>query len=729
VADEQPKLDTHLLDYWHVIVKRRWVVLMSLVVVIANVVLYTFLADPIYTASARIQIERNAPNILPFQDVMSMTQDYNIDFYATQMGLIQSRHVAREVIESLKLYRHDEFKMEATEGTDPAEPGPASEANLIDRFLARLSVEPFGKSSLFDVSFSARDSALAARVANRVAETYIAYNSEARYNTSERATESLALQTASLHEELELQERELQEYAREHGIIPFSENQDLPLKNLGDLRSALIRSRADRIEKEARYVSLRDSNAGSLPEILKNDLIQGLTQELAELERREAQLSVKVKPDWPEMVRLRREIETARNHLETERHGVYWLVLGSAESDYLAAKNEEQALNQALEQEKEIYHELSLKEIQYDNLEAEIADKRETLGALIRRQSETGTSGDMQDPAAGNIRIVDRAEVPAKPSSPKRRLNTIMGLLAGMVIGVSLAFFLEYLDLSIKTPEEVYRATGLGTIGTIPAMRPAAGKPAQRRKEDSDGGGRMELISHEDNWSVPSEAFRKMRTAFLVSQPSGPPQTVLVTSSQPGEGKTSISLNLAITLAQLGRRVLLVDSDLRKPRQHKFLGVPNQTGFSTYLSSAEIPALQPVPTGIEGLDLIPSGPTPPNPSDLLDSNRLVQILGQLQAQGYDHILLDSPPVLAVADPAILASRVEGVVMVVHAGTTKKEALQHAIDRLRQVKAKILGVALNHTEQGSGSYYGYSYESYGEAKDSKPLASVTRLRRK
>jgi capsular exopolysaccharide synthesis family protein len=429
------------------------------------------------------------------------------------------------------------------------------------------------------------------------------------------------------------------------------------------------------------------------------------------------------------MVRLRREIEAARNHLDNERLSVYNLVLGSAESDYLAARNEEEALNQALEQEKTVYHELSLKEIQYDNRNAEIADKRETLGALIRRQSETDTSGTAPDTAASNIRIVDRAEVPTKPSSPKTRLNTILGVFAGIVIGLSLAFFLEYLDLSIKTPEEVYRTTGLGTIGTIPAVRPVGGRSARRDKTDTGVGGRMELISHEDNWSVPSEAFRKMRTALLVSQASGPPRTILVTSSQPGEGKTSISLNLAITLAQMGRRVLLVDSDLRKPRQHKFLGVPNEIGLSTYLSSTEIPVLQPVPTGIEHLDLIPSGPTPPNPSDLLDSERLVNILSQLGAQAYDHILLDSPPVLAVADPAILASRVEGVVVVVHAGATKKEALQQAIDRLRQVKAKILGVALNHMEPGSGSYYGYAYEAYGERKDSKPLASVTRLRRK
>jgi len=724
--------EIHLLDYWRVLVKRRWVIYTSLAVLVSTVTLGSFLMEPIYTATARLQIERSAPNVLPFQEVMASAPDQLNDFYQTQFGLIRSRSVARDVIASLQLDRHPEFKVPVPERTPAGlTPEQAAEARRIDIFLAKLQVSPVRSSRLVDVSFSSPDRILAAAVANRVAETYIAFNSQAQYNTSTRATASLTHQIANLQEEIDAKEKELQAYAREHGIISLSDKQSITLKNLNDLSNAYTQAQAARIEKEARYAALRDSDPGSIPEALENKLIQELAQKSAELAQRQAQLSGKYKPDWPEMVRLRREMDETRERLEAERLALYRQVLGGAESAYRAARNEEEYLRRALDGLKSQSQEASLKEIQYNNLRAEIANRRATLEALVKRQGETASSAGLNDLATSNVRIVDMAEVPARPTSPRVRLNILLSLLAGLALGVGQAFFFEYLDKSVKSIEDMQQAAGVPSLGLIPTLHHEGTRLKLVRRsgprgvrlqvvrtvgQPASGGPRLELITQEDFKSKVSEAFRELRTALLVSRPGGPPRTILVASTQPGEGKTAVALNLAITLAQIGRHVLLVDADLRKPRLHKLLGISSAQGFSSELSGIGPLRVPPCKTSIPGLDLMPSGPLPPNPADLLDSERFSQIQHEFEARGYDHVIYDSPPVLAVADAAIMAGRVDAVVLIVHAGVINRDALAQAARRLQQVKARIVGAVLNQVGLDQQGYYGYRYHYkryYGE----------------
>lgn len=724
--DAQEK-EVHLLDYWRVLVKRRWVVYTAVSVLTTSAALGSLLMRPLYSASTRLQIESSSPNILPFQEVLTSVPDARNDFYQTQYGLIQSRRVAREAIASLRLERHPEFQVEA-----PALPqsGPGAEkvveGKRIDRFLERLKVSPVRNSRLVDVSFSSHDRVLAAAAANRVAETYIAFNSQAQYNTSERATASLALQTANLQEEIDAKEKELQAYAREHGIIPLSEKQNISIKKLNDLNDSYTRAQASRIEAEARYAALRETQPRQVPEVRDSALIQELAAKSAELERRHAQLSEKYRPEWPEMMRLSREIDETRARIDSEHRQIYQQVLGAAEGAYRAALNQESYLKRAFEDTKGQSQDLSLKEIRYNNLKAEIANRRETLEALVRRQSETATSAGVNEAAAGNIRIVDPAEVPQKPSSPKILLNVLLSLLMGLALGAGLAFFFDYLDNSIKTPEEMTQAAQVPAIGLIPAER-AQGSRLLLIKSSGPRGvslrliraaapqaapqSRVELVSHEDPKSKVAEAFRELRTALLVSKAGGPPRTILVTSTQPGEGKTVVAVNLAISLAQIGRRVLLVDADLRKPRLHRLFAHDGGQGLSHYLSGTGPLRTQPWATEVPGLSIIPSGPQPPNPADLLDSERFDQIQRDLEAQGYQHIVYDSPPVLAVADPAIMAGRVEAVLLVVQAGVTARDALGHAVHRLQQVKARIVGGVLNQIDLAQQAYYGYSYGRY------------------
>jgi capsular exopolysaccharide synthesis family protein len=277
------------------------------------------------------------------------------------------------------------------------------------------------------------------------------------------------------------------------------------------------------------------------------------------------------------------------------------------------------------------------------------------------------------------------------------------------------------------------QAAGIPSIGMIPAFRPegAGLRVIKANGREAAEGPAVELISHEDQKSKVSEAFREVRTALLVSQPGRPPRTILVASSQPGEGKTAVAVNLAITLAQIGRRVLLVDADLRKPRLHKIFELPNEQGLSTYLSGAGTPWPEPRRTAVPGLDVIPSGPLPPNPADLLDSERFVQVQREFEEQGYEHIVFDSPPILAVADPAIMAARMEAVIMVVQAGVTSRDALGHAVRRLQQVKARLVGGILNRADlEQQGYYYGYSYKRYyGEEEQPSAAAGARRPARR
>ncbi len=725
--------EIHLLDYWQVILKRRWVVYTSLAVVVSVTTLGTFLQRPVYTATTRLQIEQNTPKILPFQDVMSSVPDFRNDFYQTQYGLIQSRRVAREAIDSLHLADIDEFRVGASRG---AANGPApeeqAEAKRIDKFLKKLAVTPVRNSRLVDIAFASYDRVLSAKVANRVADTYIAFNSQAQYNTTERATTSLTHQIANLQDEIDVKEKKLQAYARDNQIIALSDKQNIALKKLNDLSDSYTRAQAERIAKEARYAALRDASPGDLPEVLDSRLIQDMAAKYAELMRQQADLSQKFKPDWPAMVRLRREIEETAERLDTERQGIYDQVLGAAESAYRSTRNQEGFLKSALDEQKHLSQEANLKEIDYNNLKAEIANQRTTLEALVKRQSETSSSAGLNDLVAGNVRIVDVAEVPNRPSSPKILLNILLSLVTGLGLGVGLAFFFEYLDKSVKTPEEILQAGGIPAIGLVPALRQEG---IGLRVVKTDGGENsrgqlVELISHEDPKSKISEAFREVRTALLVSQAGGPPRTILITSAYPGEGKTAVAINLAITLAQIGRKVLLVDADLRRPRIHKIFRVDNTQGLSNYLSGSEVVWPEPIKSPVERLDLIPSGPMPPNPADLLDSNRFAQVQKEFLEQGYDHIIYDSPPVLPVADSVIMSARMDAVALVVLAGVTSRDALAHVVRRLLQVKARAVGAILNRADLASQSYYyGYSYKRYyGDDKPEVPPAATQEPRR-
>jgi capsular exopolysaccharide synthesis family protein len=687
--------------------------------------LRSMLMEPVYRAKATLQIERANPNVLPFQRLTTDEGAMFYGFYETQYGLITSRRVAREVIRSLGLDKHPEFAMTAPSSVDPGLTAEeVIEGARISKFLVALEVAPVSKSRLVDLSFKSTDRVLAARAANAVAETYMALNTQAGYNTTEQASTSLAGEVETLQREIEEKEKRLQAYAAEHGIIPINETQDITLKNLTDLSKAHTEAQAVRIEKESRFEALGQAAPADVDEVAGSRIIGELSAKKDDLAKRLAQLSEMYGPAWPEISRVQGEIQETERRLERERTAVFRQVLGAAEADYRAARMEEESLAREIEELKGRNQALSLKEIEYRTLKSEIENRRKTLEAIQRRQGEARSSAGLNDLASSNVRIVDRAEVPLGASEPKLWKNFILSLVGGLGLGLALVFFFEYLDKSVKTEEDLETATGVPALGIIPASKADGArlrlvKAANGGSDEARAGG-VGMIAHENPQSKVSESVREMRTTLLVSRPGGPPRTILVTSSQQEEGKTSVASNLAITLAQMGRRVLLVDADMRRPRQHLVFGLPNDAGLSSALSGDGTEALTVCPTPVAGLDVMTSGPIPPNPADLLNSEAFESVLGKLSTAGFDHIIFDSPPVLAVADPCIIAGKMDSVVIVAWAGVTGRDALAHTVGRLRQVKARITGAVLNKADHGH-LYYG-RYGSYRSTGGYKPEAS-------
>ncbi|HET6374072.1 MAG TPA: polysaccharide biosynthesis tyrosine autokinase [Candidatus Polarisedimenticolia bacterium] len=711
----------HLLDYWQVLLKRRWIVYSCLLLVTGLVTLGSFLVRPMYTATVQLQIEKYRPNVLPFQDVMTSYTDFRDDFYETQSRLIQSRSVARAVVRKLDLTKQPPFLISEAKREELHLNQEDVELRVADRLRGMMSVELIRNSRLVNVSFVSPNAELSARVANAVADAYIQFNAQTAYNATEQATESMSRQIETLRGEISEKERQLQEYARKQEIIPLDDRQNVTTQKLNDLNIAYTKAQTARIEKEAKYATMKDSQIEELTELMNNPLLQTLSAKHAELEREYASMSKRFKPDWPAMKRLKSELDKTRLRLDAEREDLHKRLLGEAREHYLTALKEEQSLGDALAGQKTEAQRSGLRAIEYNNLKSEVENRRKTLEAMVKRQTETGATAGMSDNPVTNVRIVDQAEVPRFPSSPRKAFNFLLSLVAGLGLGVGLAFFFDYMDDSVNDTEDLGKAAGLACLGLIPAHDQAARRlrvVRSRGYEGDDNRPEIDLAALRDARSLVSEAFREVRTSLLISSPGRPPKNLLVTSSQPREGKSATALNLAITLSQLSRRVLLVDADLRRPRLHKALGVSNDAGLSNLLSGAADLASLTIACEAPGLFLLASGPPPPNPAELLDSAEFVALVERLAADPtFDYVIFDSPPILSVADAAIMASRMDGVILVVQASVTPRDNVARAAEKLRQVKARILGALLNQVDlSGRGRYHPGYYAYYGRDEE-------------
>jgi succinoglycan biosynthesis transport protein ExoP len=728
VLDVSAEESLRLLDYWQIILKRRWIVLTSLLIVFTTVALATFKQKPVYAGKVLIEINPEEPQVLSFQQIAQAGASWDIESYReTQYKILKSRSLAERVVRDLHLYEYPEFyeghaflglvtsvPKHIPSPSDPSPPDASSEAfrNSVDNFMGATGVDPIQRSNLVRVSFYSHDAARASRIANQLTNDYIDQNLQVKWDEALKASEWLSGRLVELKTKLQKSEDALQAYAEQNSIL-FVQNaangaaQSMAGARMEQLQEEYTKAQSDRTKYESLYSLVREGRVQDLPGFLSNALIQTLQANLSVLQSQYSELTETVKPDYPKARALKRQIDSAQSTLDHQK-----LALAkNITEEYLAAIEREKYLGKLLDQQKGLVNEVSQKSIRYNILKREVDTNRGLYDGVLQRMKEAQVAAGLK---ASNIRVVDPSEVPDSPSKPRVLLNLALGFMLGVGLGVGLAFVQEYLDNTLKTPEEVESLLRLPSLGILPSFHLNGGAKAGNGKLaalQTDGNGAGALAIQKNTASL--EAFRSLRTSILLSA-NPVPKLLLVTSALPGEGKTTTTVNLGATLASLGSKVVIVDCDMRRPSCHRTTGVKNNPGFVQCLTGrADLAeAILPVPN-VPNLYVIPCGPIPPNPAEVLSSPLTSEMLRALQKQ-FEYVLVDSPPLMNVADSRILATLTDAVVLVTRAYETPYEVVRRARALLYGAGARILGVALNDVNvrrAGYGSKHGY-YQQYG-----------------
>jgi capsular exopolysaccharide synthesis family protein len=735
----QEEKEVNLRDYWKVIQKRRWTILAFFLIVVVSTAIGTFTMRPIYRGTTTILINKENPQIVDFKEVFTVNT-MDLDYYQTQYKILESRTLAKRVTQTLHLGEHPEFLPQpetspfqawkanaqafltswlaflspSSQERSESEKETARETNRVNEFLAKIKIEPIRNSRLVKIHFDSHYPELSTQVPNTLAATYIQQNLENRFTSTEQAKEWLTRQLDDLKGKVERADETLQAFGSKHDIISLEEKENITMQRLTELNEALAKAESERMTKEAMYNQNQERNFDSLPSILENKLIQDLKQTFIQLEAQYMRLLENYKPDYPEMKRLKNQMETIQKRLNAEINKI----IAGIKAEYEASLRKESLLRAAFEEQKVKAKEMKQKAIQYNILKRESDTNKELYKGLLQRMKEAGVSAGI---TASNIQVVDQAEMLSKPYRPNKQLNLLLAAVVGLFLGVGLAFFFEYLDNTVKTPEDVEVLVHLPSFGMVPEIS------SERRKLlDSGKSNPVELVTYDYPKSMLSEAYRNIRTSILLSFSEKPPKTMVISSPNPAEGKTTTAVNTAIALSQTGARVIIIDADMRKPRIHKIFARENGIGLSNFLSgNTQLESII-KSSKVPNLSYIPSGPIPPNPSELLGSTPFKKMILSL-GDRFDHMLFDSPPVLGFADSTILSTLVDGVILVVLGGKTPKETLQRAKEMLLQVDARILGVVINRVDirrSDYGSYYYRYHYYYGREKKKKELPPST-----
>lgn len=700
--------------YLAVLHKRRGVVATCLAVSLLVALLYNYTTRPIYQATAQILIDRDTPNLLPTKEFVDMVQG-GADYYQTQYQLLRGRMLAEKVVERLGLQKSPEFltgpllnPWERFERRFLGKP-PAAAVDTdgmllspaVAAFRSRVTVEPVTGSRLVNLRFTAYEPNVAAQAANALAQLYIEQAMEFRFTTSTEATGWLGERIKEQQLKVDIAEKALQAYREKEGLLNFEERQGLVDQKLTTLSTAALNARTERIGKEALLNQMRNlgsSQLESFPLVIGNGVIQSLKAELSDLQKEQVKLAETLGDKHPDLVRVRTAIRAAEEKLRSEMRSV----VRSVETEYRTAASQEASLQASLEMAKQEALEVNRKGIDFSVLKREVETNQQLYKELLTRNKQTGLESELK---TTNIRIVEKAETPRAPVSPRRTRNYQLAVLIGLALGIGLTVFFEHMDNTLKTPEDVKEHLGLPFLGMVPDVGVKTANAASRPSP---------LILKNPQSAV-AEAYRVLRTNLIFSSAETSGRALVITSANPGEGKTTTVANLASSLALNGARVLAVDADLRRPTMHQHFGIPKTPGLSDLIvgKCQASEAIQ--TTRFKGLQVLPCGYVPPNPAELLGSAAMKQVVDALRSH-YDWVLIDTPPILAMADTPVLCPLVEGVILVIGAEVSGRPAIQRAVDQITSVGGKVLGVVLNKVdlERNSyyyGQYYGEYYRSY------------------
>lgn len=693
-----------LRDYLRVLHKNRWMIVAVVAVMVTIVAVTSFRAKPVYEATTRLEINGESPDLTNLRELFWIMPT-DEEFLQTQVRILQSDELAMQTVRSLRLHERPEFAVRPP-GKNNTPFTPREEVQIIGAFQAGLKVQWIRSSRLVDVSYESTDPALAAAIVNTLADNYIENNFRKKYESTMQAQEWMAGQLRELKQKMEQSHEALVTYERNNQIFSLSEGQNVTIQKLGELSRELTLAESDRIARESQMQMVKSRRLEDLPAVAQNALFQTLQQRLVQLRDQYAEIRTTFGPNYPKVAQLESQIAEAEANIEREKRQV----ANRIESEYQAALRREQLLRKAVEEQKAEANVMNTRLVEYNLLKREYETNQQLYESLLQRLKEASVSASLR---SNNIHVVDLARPPLAPIRPRKELNIMLSAVVGLVLGCVLALFNEYLDSSVKTPEEVEQLVNVPALGIVPAMHSINGARRRSLPGATAKTGITELATVAQPHSVVSEAYRALRTSILLSTSKHPPQVILITSGQPREGKTTTALNLAITLAQRGDRVVLIDSDLRRPRVHRALRVGNEAGLSSFLSgNITIDNLPKAVPQVPNLFVIAAGPAPPNPAELLSSEPISVLFAELRRQ-FDFVILDSPPTITVADSMILAAHADGVILVAHGGVTTRESLRHTRKLMGNTNARIIGVVLNNVDVRSADYrYYYSYY-YGD----------------
>jgi polysaccharide biosynthesis transport protein len=717
-----PVQDSALRESVRVLMKRKWVVLCSVAVVVAVVAISTLRSTPIYDAVGSIAINKMDPVSLNLKDTSSASADYydptDLD---TEVRILKSDLLALQVIRQLGLDKSNSNTTESNTGlqltTQLLQPDSPKMSALLGGFKGGLVVALVPNTRIIEIHYRSPDPRLAARVVNALVSTYVEQNFKTRFESTMQASEWLSKQLVDLQMKVETSQEKLVKYQKEHEILGIDEKQNITTAKLDELNREFTEAQSARMDKESIYRLVQGGDADSITAAAQaqnagrgsaasSSLLEKLREQEADLKIQIAVLGVQFGPAYPKLAQIRSQLSEVQTQMQVEMRKITARLRG----DYQAAVQRENMLRAALEQQKQEANKLNESAIEYSLLKRDVETNRTLYEGLLEKLKEAGVTAGLR---SNNFRIVDNARVPTTPSEPNLPRNVAFALALGLTTGVSLAFVLEGLDNSVRTPEQAQSISGLPSLGMIPLGSRASTELAPRRRLAlASSKEAVELVTQSRPKSQMAESYRSLRTSLLLTSVGGPPKVILVTSALPEEGKTTTSLNLAIVLAQKGARVLLVDADLRRPSIHKTLGMGPKPGLSNVLTANMDLETAIVRSAIlPSLFLLPAGTPPPNPAELLASGNMKTVLAQLREQ-YDHVVIDTPPTLSVTDAVVISTAADQVVLVIRSGQTTKQALRRARDLLLSVNARVCGLLMNAVDLNSPDYY-YYYEYRGK----------------